>query len=94
MRGASHSLYNKKIYRYLAINILLLILYCFIHKKTLHVYIIVYIRPRPNAVLGMHSRDAYPQFADVWVPPGYHIELLRISEYGFSITPGYLASPG
>ena len=52
------------------------------------------LRPRPNAVLGMHSRDAYPQFADVWVPPGYHIELLRISEYVFSITPGYLASPG
>ena len=40
----------------------------------------------------MHSRDAYPQFADVWVPPGYHIELLRISEYVFPITPGYLAS--
>ena len=39
----------------------------------------------------MHSRDAYPQFADVWVPPGYHIELLRISEYVFPITPGYLA---
>ena len=36
------------------------------------------------------SRDAYPQFADMWVPPGYHIELLRISEYVFPITPGYL----
>ena len=42
----------------------------------------------------MHSRDAYPQFADVWVPPGYHIELLHISEYVFPITLGYLASPG
>ena len=52
------------------------------------------LRPRPNADLGMHSRDAYPQFADVWVPPGYHIELLCISEYVFPITPGYLASPG
>ena len=51
-------------------------------------------RPRPNADLGMHSRDAYPQFADMWVPPGYHIELPRISEYVFPITPGYLASPG
>ena len=57
-------------------------------------WVFLFLRPRPNAVLGMHSRDAYPQFADVWVPPGYHIELLRISEYVFSITPGYLASPG
>ena len=31
------------------------------------------------------SRDAYPQFADVWVPPGYDIELLRISEYSYSL---------
>ena len=54
----------------------------------------VVLRPRPNGDFGMHSRDAYPQFADVWVPPGYHIELLRISEYGFPITPGYLASLG
>ena len=52
------------------------------------------LRPRPNSDFGMHSRDAYPQFADMWVPPGYHIELLRISEYVFSITPGYLASLG
>ena len=51
-------------------------------------------RLRPNADLGMHSRDAYPQFADMWVPPGYHIKLLHISEYVFPITPGYLASPG
>ena len=51
-------------------------------------------RLHPNGDFGMHSRDAYPQFADVWVPPGYHIELLHISEYGFSITPGYLASLG
>ena len=51
-------------------------------------------RPRPNSDFGMHSRDAYPQFADVWVPPRYHIELLHISEYGFPMTPGYLASPG
>ena len=26
------------------------------------------------------------------MPPGYHIEFLCISEYGFSITVGYLAS--
>ena len=25
------------------------------------------IRPHPNGDFGMHSRDAYPQFADVWV---------------------------
>ena len=25
------------------------------------------LRPRPNGDFGMHSRDAYPQFADVWV---------------------------
>ena len=54
----------------------------------------IILRPRPNVNFGMHSRDAYPQFADVWVPPGYHIELLRISEYVFPITPGYLASLG
>ena len=42
----------------------------------------------------MHSRDAYPQFADMWVSPGYHIEYLHILEYGFVITPGYLASQG
>ena len=42
----------------------------------------------------MHSRDAYPQFADVWVLPGYHIEYLHISEYVFVITLGYLASQG
>ena len=52
------------------------------------------LRPRPNGDFGMHSRDAYPQFADVWVPPGYHIELLHILEYVFPITPGYLASLG
>ena len=52
------------------------------------------IRLRPNGDFGMRSRDAYPQFADMWVPPGYQIELLRISEYVFPITPGYLASPG
>ena len=37
------------------------------------------------------SDTPYPQFADVWVLPGYHIEYLRISEYVFVITPGYLA---
>ena len=42
----------------------------------------------------MHSQDAYPQFADMWVPPEYRIEYLHISEYGFVITPGYLASGG
>ena len=52
------------------------------------------VRPCPNSDFGMHSRDAYPQFADVWVPPGYHIEYLRILEYVFVITPGYLASRG
>ena len=63
-------------------------------SQTQYFTIMVNLRPRPNADLGMHSRDAYPQFADMWVPPGYHIELLRISEYVFPITPGYLASPG
>ena len=42
----------------------------------------------------MHSRDAYPQVADMWVPPGYHIEYLHILEYVFAVTPGYLASRG
>ena len=51
------------------------------------------VRPCPNHDhFGMHSRDAYHQFADMWVPPGYHIEYLHISEYVFVITPGYLAS--
>ena len=50
------------------------------------------VRLHPNGDFGMHSRDAYPQFADVWVLPGYHIEYLHISEYVFVITPGYLAS--
>ena len=57
-------------------------------------YICTSIRPCPNDDFGMHSRDAYPQFADVWVLPGYHIKLLHISEYVFSITLGYLASLG
>ena len=51
-------------------------------------------RPCPNGDFGMYSRDAYPQFGDVWLLPGYHIEYLCISEYGFVITPGYLASRG
>ena len=54
----------------------------------------LYLMPCPNSDFGMHSRDAYPQFADVWVLPGYHIEFLRISEYVFAITPRYLASLG
>ena len=56
--------------------------------------LILLLRPCPNSDLGMHSRDAYPQFADVGVLPGYHIEYLRISEYGFVISLGYLASQG
>ena len=52
------------------------------------------LRLHPNSDFGMHSRDAYPQFADVWVPPGYHIEFLHILEYRFVITLGYLASQG
>ena len=52
------------------------------------------LRPHPKADFGIHSRDAYPQFADVWVPPGYHIEYLHILEYSFAITLGYLASRG
>ena len=42
----------------------------------------------------MHSRDAYPQFADMWVLPGYHIDYLHILEFVFVITLGYLASRG
>ena len=66
---------------------------CYLIERA-HGYRICKLRPRPNGDFGMHSRDAYPQFADVWVPPGYHIELLHISEYVFSIAPGYLASLG
>ena len=57
-----------------------------VHKKRAEKGI--FIRPRPNADFGMHSRDAYPQFADVWVPPGYHIALLGISEYVFLLLRG------
>ena len=47
-----------------------------------------HLRPCPNGDFGMHSRDAYPQFADMWVPPGYHIEYLCISEYVFVLLQG------
>ena len=42
----------------------------------------------------MHSRDAYPEFAEMWVLPGYHIEYLHILEYGFVSTLGHSASRG
>ena len=50
------------------------------------------IRPCPNHDFGMHSQNSYPQFSDMWVLHGYHIEYLHISEYVFVITLGYLAS--
>ena len=57
-------------------------------------HMVGYFRPCPNSDFGMHSRDAYPQFTDMWVLPGYHIEYLHISEYVFVSTLEYLASRG
>ena len=42
----------------------------------------------------MHSQDAYPQFADMWVPSGYHIEFLHILVYVFFNYSGVFSLPG
>ena len=38
-------------------------------------WLISFLGRVPTVIL---VRDAYPQFADVWVPPGYHIEFFSV----------------